>query len=105
MTGVVLDSINRPRQNAVKVFFMVATNLVGDLIAVFHFQSLICMAIGSVLFTIIGIVLGMYFLNREIPIEYRRLWSEGIRFYEKLFRKFIRERRPGIATAVQPLCR
>jgi O-antigen/teichoic acid export membrane protein len=105
MTGVVLDSINRPRQNAVKMFFMVATNLVGDLIAVFHFQSLICMAIGSVLFTIIGIVLGMYFLNREIPIEYRRLWSEGIRFYEKLFRQFIRERRPGTATAVQPLCR
>lgn len=92
MTGIFLDSINRPRQNAVKVMFMVAANLTGDVIAVFHFQSLIWMAIGSVCFTIVGIILGIYFLNRETPIHLHRLWSDGMLFYSTLFRRLIRER-------------
>jgi O-antigen/teichoic acid export membrane protein len=103
MTGIFLDSINRPGQNAVKVFFMVAANVVGDFIAVFHFQSLIWMAIGSVLFTIIGIVAGMHFMNRETPIQYGRLWSDGICFYSTLFRQMVRGWRAPTATAVQSL--
>jgi O-antigen/teichoic acid export membrane protein len=105
MTGIALDSINRPRQNAVKVLMMVAANLVGDLIAVFHFQSLIWMAIGSVCFTIVGIFTGMYFLNRETPIRYGRIWSEGILFYSTLFKRLVRVWRAPMTTTIQTVKR
>lgn len=105
MTGIALDSINRPGQNAVKVFLMVTANIAGDLIAVFHFQSLIWMAIGSVCFTIIGIVAGMYFLNRETPIHYGRIWSEGIRFYSTLFKRLLRGNHTPTTHNIQPVSR
>jgi len=38
--GVTLDSINRPRQNFVKVVYMALSNIIGDLIAVFGMSFL-----------------------------------------------------------------
>ena len=76
MTGVGLDSINKPNINAVKVFIMVAANVIGDVIAIFIFKSLLLVAVGSIVFTIIGIWMGMYFLNKELNLSYK----ETIRF-------------------------
>jgi hypothetical protein len=41
MTGVGLDSINKPKINAIKVFIMLLANVIGDFIAIFIFKSLI----------------------------------------------------------------
>jgi O-antigen/teichoic acid export membrane protein len=85
MTGVCLDSINKPDLNFLKVLFMVIVNIAGDLIAIFIFKSLNLVAVGSILFTIIGIVVGFYFLSKELKLEYRRIFSSGISFYRHLY--------------------
>ncbi len=87
MTGVGLDSVNRPDRNMVKVLFMVFANIIGDLIAVFIFKSLVLIAIGSVLFTAIGIAVGFFFLNKEIKLNYRLIFITGLDFYQSLYSK------------------
>lgn len=85
MTGIGLDSINKPNINALKVLFMVIANVVGDLIAIFVFKSLILVAVSSIIFTIIGIWLGMYFLNKELVLNYKEIFNAGIKFYRSIF--------------------
>jgi hypothetical protein len=89
MTGVGLDSINKPGMNLIKVSFMVIANVIGDLIAVFVFKSLISVAIASVFFTIIGVLIGFYFLNKELAISHMKIFSSGIEFYKNSYKKAI----------------
>jgi O-antigen/teichoic acid export membrane protein len=91
MTGIGLDSINKPNINAIKVFFMVAANVIGDLIAVFMFKSLLLVAISSIGFTIIGIYLGMYFFNKEVEIEFKQIFIHGKLFYQNAFEKIFKK--------------
>ncbi|MGX1928619.1 oligosaccharide flippase family protein [Flagellimonas sp. 2504JD4-2] len=83
-TGVLLDSINKPRLNLNKVIIMTMANIIVDFVAVFVFESLALVAVGTVIFTIIGIFLGFYYLSREIQIESRRIFPEGILFFKSL---------------------
>lgn len=92
MTGIGLDSINKPNINAIKVFVMVIANIIGDLIAIFIFKSLILVAISSIFFTIIGIWMGMYFFNKEIPISFKEIFVYGFKFYVSLFNKITHNR-------------
>lgn len=87
MTGIALDSINKPKINAIKVFVMLFANVIGDLIAIFLFKSLVLVAIASILFTIIGIWMGMYFLSRELTLSFKLIFSSGIKFYVSLINK------------------
>lgn len=87
MTGIGLDSINKPNINALKVLFMVIANIIGDLIAIFIFKSLIMVAIGSIFFTILGIWIGMYFLDKELVLSYSEIFVRGINFYKIIFKK------------------
>lgn len=87
MTGIGLDSINKPNVNAIKVFIMVAANIIGDFIAIFIFKSLLLVAVASILFTVIGIWIGMYFLNKELTLSYREIFTSGIQFYKNLLKK------------------
>ncbi|MFD1293692.1 lipopolysaccharide biosynthesis protein [Lutibacter holmesii] len=91
MTGIGLDSINKPNINALKVFLMVIANVVGDLIAIFIFKSLLLVAVASIFFTLVGIWMGMYFLNKELTLSYRKIFSSGIRFYADLYNKAIKK--------------
>ena len=90
MTGIGLDSINRPGKNLIKVGIMVLANVVGDLIAVFIFKSLLIVAIASILFTLIGVWVGFYFLNKELHLKHRRVYSAGLEFYMNMYQKFKR---------------
>ncbi len=87
MTGIGLDSINKPNINALKVLFMVIANIIGDLIAIFIFNSLIMVAIGSIFFTVLGIWIGMYFLDKELALSYSEIFIRGINFYKTIFKK------------------
>jgi O-antigen/teichoic acid export membrane protein len=87
MTGVGLDSINKPKVNAVKVFIMLIANVIGDLIAIFIFKSLIYVAVGSIFFTIIGISIGMYFLDKEISLSFKQIFKSGIQFYISILKR------------------
>lgn len=85
-TGVALDSINKPRFNFYKVLVMASANIVGDLIAVVVFNSIEAVAVVTVLFTLIGIIGGYYYLYREIDIKFKYLFIEGIRFLKNIKR-------------------
>lgn len=99
MTGITLDSINKPGVNALKVLFMVIANITGDIIAVFLFKSLILVAVSSILFTIVGIWLGMYFLNKELKLQFSHIFSVGIRFYRSIFNKIIQKQPAALMNA------
>ena len=97
MTGLGLDSINRRDLNLVKVGCMVLANVIGDLIAVFIFKSLAMIAIASVLFTMLGIWVGYFFLDKELRLEHRNIFSAGIEFYKSLYFKIRRSKLNGTA--------
>lgn len=92
MTGIALDSINKPNINAIKVFVMVVANVIGDFIAIFVFQSLLLVAVASIIFTLVGIWLGMYFLNKELSLSYKEIFVSGIDFYKNLKNKVMLNR-------------
>ena len=91
MTGIALDSINKPNINALKVLLMVVANVIGDLIAIFIFKSLILVAVSSIIFTVLGIWLGMHFLSREFSMQYKEIFIAGFNFYKSLLQKVIRK--------------
>lgn len=88
MTGISLDSINRPDKNAIKVFIMVVFNVVGDLIAIFIFKSLSMVAVASIFFTIIGIWFGFYYLSKELSLKYSLIFTREIDFYRTIYDHF-----------------
>jgi O-antigen/teichoic acid export membrane protein len=120
--GVALDSINRPKQNFIKVIYMTLANIIGDSIVVFGLTYLIVsstlitllfagvyetsallhlttsfttitilelVAIITIIFTILGIVVGFYYLNQDLKIQYRKIFTEGIQFYREFLNRLI----------------
>jgi len=99
MTGIGLDSINKPNINALKVLMMVIANIAGDLIAIFIFKSLLLVAVSSILFTLLGIWIGMIFLNRELTLHYSEIFTGGIQFYKSIFYKLTHKHPIAISKA------
>lgn len=95
MTGIGLDSINKPGMNAIKVFIMVVFNVAGDLIGVFIFKSLPVVALSSILFTLIGVWIGMTFFNREVGLQFNRIFTDGILFYREMISRFHLKEKPS----------
>ncbi len=83
-TGVALDSINKPRLNLYKVIVMAVANIIGDIVGVFVFQSLEVVAIVTVVFTIIGIWMGNFYLIKAIQIKVLPVFTEGIQFFKNI---------------------
>jgi O-antigen/teichoic acid export membrane protein len=88
MTGVGLDSINRPDRNFIKVLIMVIANVIGDLIAIFVFKSLPMVAVASIIFTAVGVWVGYRFLDKELHIQQKLVFTSGIVFYKDMYSKF-----------------
>lgn len=84
-TGVALDSAELPDKNALKVYIMLAMNLTGDFLAVFVFRSLEMVAAISVVFTLIGIVIGWYFLRNKFKLNPFDLFVKGFSYYRRMF--------------------
>ena len=91
MTGLGLDSINKPKINFIKVLYMVIANVVGDIIAIFIFKSLSLVAVASIFFTAIGVWVGYYYMDKELSLNYKSIFSSGIEFYKTLYCKFKRK--------------
>jgi len=83
-TGVLLDSINRPKLNLYKVIVMAVANIIGDIIGVFVFNSLEVVAIVTVVFTIIGIWIGNHYLSKEIQLKITPVFTEGVHFFRNI---------------------
>ncbi|MFH1297947.1 MAG: oligosaccharide flippase family protein [Bacteroidota bacterium] len=101
-TGISLDALNKPNKNFYKTIAMTSANIVGDIIAVFLIHALfpglsvvfilICVSIGSIGFEIIGLTLGMHFLNKEISVKYAPIFKEGFLFYKELYLKIFQKK-------------
>lgn len=85
MTGIGLDSLNKPHINALKVIIMLAINVIGDLVAVFIFKSLEMVAVSTLLFTSAGIVIGAYCINKEFEFSSIEIFKSGNRFYATIW--------------------
>ncbi len=85
MTGVGLDSINKPAINFIKVLVMVITNVIGDLVAIFVFHSLEAVAVASIIFTMVGVWVGYYFLDRELSLKLSHTFTYGFDFYKVMY--------------------
>ncbi len=70
-------------------------NIIGDLIALYVFESLIAVAIVTIIFTVIGQIIGFSYLAKEIPVNFKEIFKYGFRFYHDTYRKFLIPRRKG----------
>lgn len=70
-SGVALFAINKPKLNFYKIFVMLIANIIFDCFAVFVFHSLVYVAFATLIFTILGILLGWYMLSVETKVTMR----------------------------------
>jgi hypothetical protein len=68
---------------------MVIANIIGDLIAIFIFKSLDLVAVATIFFTLIGCWIGFHYLNKELTLEYKMIFTKGIEFYKMLYIKIM----------------
>lgn len=76
-TGVTLDSINQPKLNMIKVLIMVIVNIVGDIIVLSIWQSLLPVAVVTILTVNVGMILGFFFLKKHIDIRFLHILKSG----------------------------
>jgi hypothetical protein len=43
--------------------------------------------VASIFFTIIGIWVGFYYMDKELSLNYKRIFTGGIEFYKMLYGK------------------
>ncbi|GAL85264.1 hypothetical protein MYP_2493 [Sporocytophaga myxococcoides] len=78
-SGLALDVLSRPQQNMFKVIVMVCINSLGVFIVLKSFGMLWPVAIVSILTFSAGVIMGIFFLKRDIKIVPSKLFSEGFK--------------------------
>ncbi len=73
-SGMALFALNKPELNFYKIVFMLFTNILFDLIAVFVFNSLQMVAMATVIFTFFGIILGWWYIYKNIGQAYKTIF-------------------------------
>lgn len=91
IVGICLDSINKPAINAFKVMIMLAANVIGDLIAIYAFESIEMVAVATLVFTSVGIIIGLYYLNKSFAISITGIFKSANAFYKGLFLKLSKQ--------------
>lgn len=76
-TGAALDAMNRPRANTVKVFIMLGINVLIDVIALWSFNNIQLMAVGSIVYTLVGGLIGYYYLKDKFNFSLKEFLTEG----------------------------
>ena len=77
--GVLLDAGNRPKKNTLKVIFMLITNILFDLLALWLGLGLYGVAAASTLTFLMGIVIGWIQLKDILnSFSFHLFWKEGV---------------------------
>jgi O-antigen/teichoic acid export membrane protein len=84
LSGVMLDIINKPRLNFIKVILMLSVNVIGDIVCLYLFGTLESVAIVSTFTFATGVVYGMYLLNKHIEVSFLNVFKLG--FQEFVFK-------------------
>lgn len=82
-TGVTLDCMNLPFYNFKKVIFMCLFNISWDIIVINFTTDLKWIAFGTVLTTILGITVGLKFLNKSFQTNLSDILKSGLFFLKK----------------------
>ena len=69
--------MNRPRANTVKVFIMLGINVLIDVIALWSFNNIQLMAVGSIVYTLVGGLIGYYYLKDKFNFSLKEFLTEG----------------------------
>ena len=77
-SGVGLDIVNKPQKNLLKVIFMLDVNLIGDLIALLIFKSVVGVAFVSITTFLVGLFVGFGFLRVYVPVSLRQTLQTGL---------------------------
>lgn len=84
-TGIALDALNKPHLNSAKIGIMLVANIIGDILALWYFKSLLLVAMASIVFMLAGSLMGLYLLNKEVALNYRFFFRFGWKtFSEKV---------------------
>ena len=78
-SGISLDAINKPNLNMIKVFFMASANIIGDIIAIHFFKSLEAVATVTIVNVLVGVLVGNWYLKKELGIQIRKVYPTGLR--------------------------
>jgi O-antigen/teichoic acid export membrane protein len=78
LSGVMLDIINKPDLNFVKVILMLSVNVIGDIFCLYTFGTLESVAIVSIFTFATGVFYGIYLLNKHINVSFINIFKLGI---------------------------
>lgn len=90
-TGSILDGMDKPQYNSLKVYIMLGLNIIGDLVAVLIFNSLTGVAFVTILNGFLGIWLGFNFIKKDIDIRFQKIITTGFNIITRWFRGKVRE--------------
>lgn len=76
--GVTLDVINQPRLNLLKVFLMLAVNVIADLVALSLFHSIYAVALASIPTILVGFGFGYSQLKKFLPLSLQAIMATGL---------------------------
>lgn len=75
--GVTLDVVNQPRLNLIKVFLMLAVNVIGDIVAIRLFHNIYAVALASIPTILIGFGFGYVQLKKHLPLSLAAILATG----------------------------
>jgi O-antigen/teichoic acid export membrane protein len=75
--GISLDIIGRPALNMAKVLVMLLVNIVGDVVAIYLFESVLAVAAVSILTFLVGIFMGHQLLRRYLDYQFTAFFVTG----------------------------
>lgn len=78
LSGVMLDIINKPDLNFIKVILMLSVNVVGDVFCLYVFGTLESVAIVSTFTFATGVIYGIYLLNKHIDVSFLNIFKLGM---------------------------
>ncbi|MGI4738389.1 MAG: lipopolysaccharide biosynthesis protein [Janthinobacterium lividum] len=75
--GVTLDIVNQPRLNLIKVFLMLAVNVLADVVALSLFHSIYAVALASIPTILVGFAFGFVQLKKWLPVSLHAIVVTG----------------------------
>ncbi|MFY8020009.1 MAG: oligosaccharide flippase family protein [Bacteroidia bacterium] len=89
-SGVLLDTINKPEINFIKVVLMLVVNVSADYLGIYLFGNLESVAFASTLTFLSGMLFGYYQLNKHLGLNFRNIivngWDEFIHWSFKVLK-------------------
>ncbi|QHS57384.1 oligosaccharide flippase family protein [Mucilaginibacter sp. 14171R-50] len=75
--GITLDIIGKPQLNMIKVFLMLAINIIGDFVGIWLFHSLYAVAVASLFTFFSGVIFGYWALKKHLHFTIRDILTLG----------------------------